>query len=224
MFPEDSIQSMVSPWWVSERGDRLARGRLVVAYTQHADAHPFVLTVEGKKEPSDPTRARMRIEPLRSDLPTKPPSPPSPALPLEPGESWCVRRARRRACVVLGVTGPDVHRPMRSAEPSTPVGPAILLAPYYDATAVDPAFVARARRAEYAYCVWDKLPMAGNREVLLRLDQLQPFGRDPLGFEWTDHALSPEALAVLDAWLVWNLTGALPAGDLRDFRELARGE
>lgn len=222
MYPDDSIQSLIGPWWASDRAETLARGRLVHAYALHADAQSFVLTLEGRKEPADPSRVRMRIEPLRSDAPPHPPAPPAPALPLESGEAWCVRRGRRRACLVLGASGPAVHLPLRAAAPATPVGPALLVAPYHEAQGLDPAFVARVRRAEYPHLVWDRLPFAGRREVILRLDQLQPLGRDPLGFEWTEHALAPGALAVLDAWLRWSLTGELPAGDLRDFRELAR--
>lgn len=221
-YPEDAIQSLVAPWWTTTQSTTLARGRLVYAFVQRADAHSFALTVEGRKEPTDPSRARMHIAPLRSNAPSKPPSPPSPALPLEPGEAWCVRRARWRPCLVVGVTGPAVHQPLRTAAPDDPVGPALLLAPYDDVAALDPGFVARARRAEYPHCLWDRLPLAGDREVLLRLDQMQPLGRDPLGFEWTGHALSPAALAVLDAWLAWNLSGALGPGDLRDFRDIVR--
>lgn len=222
MYPDDAVQSLVAPWWTAAHPTALGRGRLVYAYAQQADAHAFVLTVEGRKEPSDPSRARMRLAPLRADAPPAPASPPSPALPSEPGEAWCVRRARWRPCLVVGATGPAVHRPLRSAATETPAGPALLVAPYHDAAGLDPAFVARARRAEYPHCLWDQLPGAGGREVILRLDLVQPLGRDPLGFEWTDHALGPAALRLLDAWLAWNLTGHLAPGDLRDFRDLAR--
>lgn len=223
MLPEDVIQTMVNPWWVTERADVLSRGRLVYAYATHADAHPYLLTVEGKKDQTDPSRARMRLEAFQTDALPKPPSPPTPALPFEGGEAWGVRRVRRRACLVLGVSGPSVHRPLRTAARASPVGPALLVAPYYEASGFDEAFVARVRRAEYPHCVWDRLPTASGRDVVLRLDQIQALGRDPLGFEWTEHALSPGALSVLDAWLSWNLTGALAPGDLADFRELVRG-
>lgn len=222
MWPDDAVQSMVDPWWTASPGDALARGRLVFAYAQQADAQTFVLTVEGRKEPADPSKARMVVAPLRADDPPRAPTPPSPALPLEPGEAWSVRRARWRPCLVLGVTGPAVHRPLRTATPGAPVGPALLVAPYHEVGGLDAAFVARVRRAEYPHCVWDRLPLAGGREVILRLDQAQPIGRDPHGFEWTDHALSPAALGLVDAWLRWNTTGALDPGDLRDFRDLVR--
>lgn len=223
MYPDDAIQSLIAPWWTTTQSTTLARGRLVHAYTQHADAHSFVLTVEGRKEPTDPSRARMHLAPMHADVPTRAPSPPSPALPLDAGEAWCVRRARWRPCLVVAVTGPAVHRPLRSAaHEAPPVGPSLLVAPYYEVASLEPAFVARARRAEYPHCVWDRLPLAGNREVILRLDQVQPLGRDPLGFEWSEHALGPGALAALDAWLQWNLTGTLAPGDLRDFRDLVR--
>ncbi len=223
MYPDDAVQSLVSPWWTAERATALTRGRLVHAYAQHSDARSFVLTVEGRKEPSDPSRARMRIAPVSADVPERAPSPPSPALPLEPGEAWTVRRARWRPCLVLGVSGPAVHRPLRTAAAETHVGPALLVAPYFEAAGLSPEFVTRVRRAEYAHCVWDRLPLAGNREVILRLDLLQPLARDPLGFEWADHALSAGALATVDAWLHWNLTGTLAPGDLHEFRELVRG-
>lgn len=223
MFPDDTLHAMLGAWWAAERGDALTRGRLVYAYVHHADAHPFLLVAEGRKEPSDPSKARMRLVPFHADAPPKPPSPPTPALPFEEGEAWAVRRVRRRACLVLGVTGPAIYRPMRTAARETPVGPAILVAPYYDASTLDPGFVDRVRRAEYPHCVWDRLPLGAQRDVILRLDQVQAVGRDPLGVEWTDHALTPAALAVVDAWFHWNLTGALMPGDLHDFRELVRG-
>lgn len=222
MFPDDAIQSMIGPWWAPDRSDVLARGRLIYTYALHADAHPYVLTAEGKKEPADPSRVKLRIEPFQSDAPPKPPAPPTPALPFEEGEAWSVHRVRRRPCLVLGVTGPGVHRPLRTAARENPVGPALLVAPYYEAASLDAGFVARARRAEYPHCVWDKLPISGGREVILRLDQAQPLGRDPLGFEWAEHALTPAALAVVDAWFQWNTTGSLAPGDLYDFRELVR--
>lgn len=223
MYPDDSIQSMVAPWWVAERGDLLSRGRLVYTYAQHAEPHPFLLTAEAKKEPSDPSRVRLRLEPFQTDDAPRAPSPPTPALPFEAGEAWSVRRVRRRPCLVLGVSGPAVHRPARTAVREAHGSPALLVAPYYDAAGLDAGFVARVRRAEYPHCVWDRLPMEGEREVILRLDLMQPMGRDPLGFDWTEHALSAGALAVLDAWVGWSVMGVLGAGDLGDFRELVRG-
>ena len=47
-------------------------------------------------------------------------------------------------------------------------------------------------------------------KAILRLDQLQPIGRHGESFELTRFRLSMDALAILDEWMSWLLTGDLP--------------
>ena len=76
-------------------------------------------------------------------------------------------------------------------------------------------FVNRIRRCEYPQYLWDKLPLEGTSESILRLDHLQPIGRHPNAYEHTSHCLGAPAVRILDDWLTWLLTGTLPPdGDL----------
>jgi hypothetical protein len=74
--------------------------------------------------------------------------------------------------------------------------------------------------------MWDKLPIVGSSESILRLDHVQPVGFHPNSFELLPYQLSDEAMEIIDTQLEWLLTGSLPAesvlADIRTaFRELA---
>jgi hypothetical protein len=74
-----------------------------------------------------------------------------------------------------------------------------------------PEFVQRIRRCEYPQYLWDKLPIGGSDESILRLDHLQPVGRHPSSFESTEYCLTDDALAIVDEWLSWLYRAVLPA-------------
>ena len=123
--------------------------------------------------------------------------------------------------LVIGAGGPDIPRELRAGAARWQSAPTILVAPYYGA---DPGgtrggfraeFVNRIRRCEYPQYLWDKLPLEGTSESILRLDHLQPIGRHPNAYEHTSHCLGAPAVRILDDWLTWLLTGTLPPdGDL----------
>src|SRR5207245_1659934 len=54
-----------------------------------------------------------------------------------------------------------------------------------------PPFVERIRRAEYPQYVWDKLPITGATESILRLDHVFALGADPAGYYHYPFQLSP---------------------------------
>lgn len=56
---------------------------------------------------------------------------------------------------------------------------------------------------------------------ILRLDHICPIGRHYRAYQLTEYELCPEAIAVLDEWIEWFVTGTLGAsGTLRDVREM----
>jgi hypothetical protein len=92
---------------------------------------------------------------------------------------------------------------------------ALLAAPYFGADqdgtrAGWPAeFVKRIKRGEYPQYAYDRLPIGGTEESILRLDQLQPIGRHHDSYELTEYCLSADAMEIIDSWLVWLFTGTL---------------
>jgi hypothetical protein len=88
----------------------------------------------------------------------------------------------------------------------------------------DPEFVDRIRRAEYPEYVWNALPIGGSTdESLLMLKQLQPIGRHHNAYDLTRYRLSAGALAVIDEWVEWLVTGRLdPDGVLAMLRKDVR--
>jgi hypothetical protein len=103
----------------------------------------------------------------------------------------------------------------------------VLVAPYFGITGgatrggFNQVFVERIQRAEYPEYVWDLLPIGGSPDgSVLMLKQLQPIGRHYNAYELTPFRLSADALAVMDDWVAWLLTGNLkPDGVLAMFRE-----
>ena len=131
-----------------------------------------------------------------------------------------VYRAKARPVLVLSAGGPEVPRELRVGAAGWQTAPTLLVAPFYG---VDPGgtrggwredFVTRIRRGEYPQYLWDKLPLPGAGESVLRFDHLQPIGHHANAYEWTPHRLSDEALSLVDAWMRWLLTGELPGESL----------
>ena len=65
------------------------------------------------------------------------------------------------------------------------------------------------RRCHWPQYVWDRLPLPGAAESILRLDHIQPIGRHYKSYEQTPHCLSTEAMEIIDEWVRWHLTGCL---------------
>src|SRR5205807_1023610 len=143
------------------------------------------------------------------------PALPVAALPTPPGEVHLVQRAKRRPVLVVSAGGPEVPPALRVGSARWPTVPTILVAPYYGVDADGtrggwPApFVTRIRRCEYPQYLWDRLPLSGPAESILRLDHLQPVGRHANAYELTRFRLGDEALVLLDEWLAWLMTGQL---------------
>ncbi len=233
-YPEDSVQYAISPtpWWIKTNETVPRRGQLIRAFLPHVSQEPRTLIPEGRSEPTEHERALFRVEPLRVGQVPRQPGLPVAALPTYPGEVFVVQRAKVRPALVLGAGGPDVDAFLRRGTPRYQSAPTLLVAPYYGAdqsgsrSGFRPEFVNRIRRCEYPQYMWDKLPIVGSSESILRLDHVQPVGFHPNSFELLPYQLSDEAMEIIDTQLEWLLTGSLPAesvlADIRTaFRELA---
>ncbi len=216
-FPEDCIQWLIEAWWLTDEKPDLRRGRLIWAFLPHVDQEPRTLTPIGRVDPTDHQRAQFRIGPLRIGQAREAPRLPIAALPGVEGEVHTVHRAKRRpALVVGGIDAPEVDRARREGMARWQTAPTILVAPYYGVEGgakrggFNEEFIARVRRCEYPQFVWDRLPIGGGAaSSILRLDHVQPVGRHYNSYELTPYRLSDEALAVLDEWISWLLTGEL---------------
>lgn len=70
--------------------------------------------------------------------------------------------------------------------------------------------------------MWDDLPIGGAQKgSIIRFDHLQPVGRSEKSIEITKYRLSDKALAFIEDWILWLITGQLNResefGKTRDF-------
>jgi hypothetical protein len=93
----------------------------------------------------------------------------------------------------------------------------LLIAPYYGAdqsgkrAGFSPEFTTRIQRGEYPQYLWDQLPLdTDTSESILRLDHIQPVGRNAATCKLTEWRLSAQALDLLGSWTSWLLTGEMP--------------
>lgn len=215
MYPDDCVQSIIRPrdWWVANEKRVLCRGGLVFTFVPHVDQTPYSFEPVGRAQSDQHGTAVVRVAPLRVGEALKQTNLPVAAMPLHGGEVWAAYRAKRRPCLVLGSIGPAVERSLVRGMPNRSTAPTVLVAPYYGAdqdgtrAGYKPAFVERIRHCEYPQFVWDRLPLKGPSESILRLDQLQPMGLHGTSFDVCAHRLSDDALEVMDdilRWVVWG--------------------
>ena len=227
MYPEDSIQHYIEPWWIKDEDNFFKRGQLIQAFIPHVDQIPYTLIPVGRSESTVHNTANYQIEPLRIKQKRTSSKLPVAALPEYAGEVYTVFRAKKRPAVIVSIGGPEIPKNMTLGKPKWQTCPTILVAPYYGATistsrsGYSPELISRFRRCEYPHFIWDQLPLPGEtKESILRLDQIQPIGKHHDSIIQTGFCLSQDALGVLDEWLDWLLYGDLLAGGvLDDFRK-----
>jgi hypothetical protein len=218
-YPDDSVQTLTSAWWVDDKGDSLVRGRMVWTWVPYPEMKPYRLIPEGRGDaPRQHSRAAFRIETFRIGDPAKGITTlPVAALPVRDGESYLVQRGKRRPAVVIATGGVEIPKEVRRGDQRWQSARSVLVAPYYGAEpgatrgGWPTSFVERIRRAEYPQYMWDMLPLGTPAtESILRLDHLFAVGGDPSNWKTEPYVLSPEALRVLDEWVSWSITGILP--------------
>lgn len=225
-YPNDSVQFYVEPWWIKATDNVPARGRLIWAYLPHVTQQANLLVSEGREEDTQHDTARFSFVPLQ--MGNVPPAArlPVAGLPTYPNEVRFVLRAKRRPAIILGTGGAEVPKELRVGAARHQTSPLLAVVPAYGVDkdsprgGWNPTFVQRIRRAEYPQYLWDSLPLPGAKESILRLDHLQPLGAHGDNFELTPFQLSADALAVVDEWYSWLLTGRMAAeGILCTIRE-----
>ena len=220
-YPNISIQSAItpSPWWVEDESKNLQRGRLIWAFLPHVDQIPYTLTPIGRAQATAHKEVTVRIEPLRIRQPQPYIALPVAGMPSYPGEVRIVQRAKRRPAVILGEGGFTLPKDLTQGRPGWQVSPTILVAPYYSTeqggkrAGFPPLFLDRIRRCEYPQFMSDLLPI-GTGESVLYLNHMQPLGKHHDSIELTKYCLSEDAIALLDEWVIWIMTGLLPKNGL----------
>jgi hypothetical protein len=227
-FPEVSVQNVIGSWWQIASTGAVQRGRLIKTIVPYPGMKPVRLLIEGRgSNPRQHDKATFTLEEFRVGDPRKFSPLPVAGLPEYPGESHLVYRSKTRPAVVVAMPGSPVEEKFRRKAAKWQYARSILVAPFYGCEADgsrggwDPEFVARIQRAEYSQYAWDMLPVGGSSEgSILRFDHVFPIGDDPANWTLTDFTLRPEALAVVDDWVSWHLTGLIPVGGMLElYRE-----
>lgn len=217
MYPEDCVQYLVEPkWWEKDQGKDLRRGRLVRAYIPISDQVPNKLTVVGRDNPRDHNTAYFKIEPSRIHQKTKKPGLPVAATPQFENEEFGVYRVKKRPAIVIADGSEEVPAELIRGKSKRHTSPMVLLAPSFGCDegqkrdGYSQAFVDRVRRCHFPQFFWDKVPLSGASESIIRFDQIQPMGKHQDAIEITEYCLSREALEVLDDWLYWYCFETVP--------------
>ncbi len=213
MYPDDSIQSMMDEWWIEDDSFGYWRGRLIRVFLPHIDQIPKQLIAIGRPEPTNHSHANVSIEPLRIKQHQKKPALPVAALPAFSNEINAIYRAKKRPAIIICEGGENVDGKLTLGKPKWQTSPTVLVAPFYGVdegktrAGFQPEFILRVRRCLYPQFMWDKLPLSGADESILRLDHIQPVGRHHDAIELTPYRLGEDALTILDEWIRWLVFG-----------------
>lgn len=218
MYPEDCIQSIIKPsdWWIKNEKRKLCRGSLVFAFIPHVDQVPYTVKPVGRKKADDHSTALLEISPLRINQVRDQTTLPVAAMTLHDGEIWTAYRAKKRPCLVLGSSNQKVAKSITRGMANRHSAPTILVAPYYGVdrdgkrAGYRPEFVERIRHCEYPQFIWDKLPISGAFESILRLDHLQPIGTHYNSYETSEFMLSNDAITIIDELIHCQIWGGVP--------------
>lgn len=210
-YPDDSIQCGVEPdlWWIDDGKREFQVGRLVWAFLPHVDNDPYAIEAVRARS-TEHREAVVRFHPLDVKAAVKYDHFPVAPLPQYPGEIKCVYRCKKRPAIIVHAGGPEIPNELRKNKPRRQTDPCILVAPFYGANeggqraGFSPAFVERVRRCEYKQFWWDILPETGwKTDSIMRLDQVQPVGRNHSIVEVTNHCISEIGLIIMEQFLEW---------------------
>jgi hypothetical protein len=215
--PDASVQNLIPPWWIPEKGKELQRGRLVRVFIPHTSQIPKTLHAHGRTaDPTDHSKAKFTRRFIDQHLKKKDGLPVA-GLTDIPGEVYGVYNTKKRPALVISTGGPDVDERLRRGAARWQSTPAILVAPFYgsaqDGTrgGWNPEFLGRIQACEYPQYFLDWLPIDGGESPsVLRLDHLQPVGNHVYSYELLSYRLTEEAMAIIDHWLLWLLQGSIP--------------
>jgi hypothetical protein len=223
-YPDDCIQSLVASWWQDTGETTPCQWRLAWAFVPHVDQQPYLLVPKSRTDDREHDRVECDITPCNVSSPPLYSRLPVAALPTNPGESLTVYRAKKRPVIIVAGLGPEVPKEVKTGYPNRHFAPAYLCIPSYGVdqktgkrAGYPPAFISRVKACEYPQFFWDKLPVPGADESILRLDQLQPVGGHYQSLEMTQFRLGEEAIPVMEEWLQWHFTGKIQEDGLIAF-------
>jgi len=226
-YPENTIQYFEEVWWVHDEKKRIQPGRLVWAYMPYIHHVPWTLVVHGRgDDPTDHTKVRFSIKPLKLTTPRDRQMLPAAAFPLGDQEIVLTWRAKRRPGLVI-YAGEEHASPLVARLARWQKVPTAIIVPYFGASQENRAgfpkeFVERVKAAEYPNFYWDKLPIS-NREKegsICKLDFAFPFGKHHDSLECTSYRLSADALTIIHEWMRWLFSGYMdPNGFLKLYRD-----
>lgn len=218
-YPEDCPQSLTpcDEWWVQHNTQELESGCLLWTFVPHVDQIPMALVAQGRSKSTNHDLADCEIIPANSDRIFQRSRLPVASLPCYPNEVRTVYRSKKRPALLIILPGADIPRSMMASKPRSLTRPTAVVAPYYGRdeetgrrSGFPQAFVDRVRCCEYPRFVWDKLPIEGSEESILRLDHLLPMSTNHVAYEKTEWKLSDEAFHIIMEWFEWYYTGAIP--------------
>jgi hypothetical protein len=225
-FPEDCIQSIVNEWWTVADDRDVKKGRLLWTHVPFVDWLPYELVPESRASATEHARVLFELRQRRFSQSRAPSNLPIAALPQNPGETYSVYCAKRRPVLVLSAGGTEVDSALTRRQGRWQRTQTLIVAPYFGAERSaqrrgwNPVLAKKIKHAEFSQFFWDKLPILGADESILRFDQLQPIGRNHEAFEATPYKLSGEAMDVVEEWLEWYLFGRVdPDGVLQLARQ-----
>jgi hypothetical protein len=132
-FPDDSIQTLCTSWWVADSTQKLCRGRLIRAFIPYFDLNPHVLTTRGRASATDHQAALFSLEPFNINSPPQQPRLPVAATTHPAGERQFVYRGKVRPALVLATEADEIDKQLVSAASRWHTTKTILVAPYYGA-------------------------------------------------------------------------------------------
>lgn len=216
-YPTDCIQEYISPWWQKTEDPTPRPGLLMWAFAPHVDQVPCGLVPKGRAKATEHSLVDCEIVPITSEKICRAPDLPVAGLPLFHREIRAVYRAKKRPVLVLAIPRNEVPNSLFHGKPKRLVCPTMLVAPYYGRdegtgrrAGYPQEFVDRVMKCEYSQFVWDKLPLSGSSESIMRLDHLLPMSTDAIAYEPTPWALSKQALELMTEWAVWHISGDRP--------------
>lgn len=217
-YPEECVQSLYDSWWLEDREKPApCRGRLIKAYIPHVDQVPMALVPRGRTDDARQHQlADCDIIALDYSAVMRPEGLPVAGIPCHPREARGVYRVKQRPALIVAMPGDEIPRNIVPGKPRQQTLPTFLVAPYYGAdegtgkrAGFSQEFIIRVKHLEYSRFFWDKLPLSGANESILRIDHIQPLGSNYKAFEITAFRLHEDAFCFLDELIQWHLTGIL---------------
>lgn len=227
-YPNDSIQGSVGPdpWWINDEKREFEIGRLVYAILPFVDQNPYALETVGRVKSTQHKEAYVKFIPLDIKSAVRYDRLPIAPLPKFPGEISAVYRCKRRPAMIVHAGGPKIPNELRIDKPRRHTDPCIIVAPFFgedeksNRAGYSQPFVERVRRCEYPQFFWDILPEYGvETGSIMRLDQIQPVGRNHSVVEVTNFRLSDSAFMIMNQFLEWFFHDQLVENSfLHDFK------